>query len=122
VTISPESAWVVIAAILSAFLLITDVILRISALKTKAQAPDIEQNRRIKVLEDWREKDFEIWKQAVDRKLENDNNRFKNLDESNHVTMVALIALLDHGIAGNNVHQMEEAKAELAHHLANKQS
>lgn len=107
-----ENAWVVVAAICSAFLLLTDVVLRISALKSKAEAPDIEQNNRITALEKWKE--------GVDRKLENDKAHFTKVDEANQVTMLALLALLDHGIDGNNKHQMEVAKEELNKHLVNK--
>lgn len=120
--ITAENLWVVIAFACSAFLLITDVILRISLIKSKADAPDIEQNKRIKALEDWKEKDFAIWKAGVDRKLENDNTRFKELDDYNQVTGMALIAILDHCIAGNNLHQMEEAKTELARHLTGRKN
>lgn len=107
-----ENAWVVIAAICSAFLLLTDVILRISSLKSKAEAPDIEQNKRIAALEKWKE--------SVDRELEKDRAHFTKVDEATKVTMLALLALLDHGIDGNNKHQMEVAKEELNKHLVDR--
>ena len=110
--ITPEMTWIVIASLCSAFLLITDVIMRFSALKSRAEAPNVEQNKRIAELEKWRE--------SVDRKLENDNKHFAKVDEANHVTMLALLALLDHGIDGNNIKQMEIAKDELNKHLVNK--
>ena len=107
-----ENLWAVILAICSAFLLLTDVALRIATLRSKAQAPDIKQNERITALEKWKE--------GVDRKLENDKAHFNKVDEATQVTMLALLALLDHGIDGNNKHQMEVAKAELNKHLVNK--
>lgn len=110
--ISPGTMWVIIAAGCSAFLLITDVVLRFSVLKSKAHAPEEEQNKRISSLE----KEMETVKQ----KLEIGNKHFKQVDEATHVTMLALLALLDHGIDGNNIHQMEEAKIELNKHLINK--
>lgn len=70
-----------------------------------AKAPNEEQNRRLT--------DLERWKESVDKKLENDH-------ESNRVTQQALIALLDHGIDGNNIKQMQQAKEELQMHLLNK--
>lgn len=108
--ITYENLWAVILAGCSAFLLLTDVALRISALRSKA--PDVQQNRRLDALEKWKE--------TVDRKLDADHRRFTRMEEANHVTMLALLALLDHGIDGNNIRQMEVAKEELNKHLVNK--
>ena len=94
----------------SAFLLLTDVALRISALRQKS--PDTQNSRRLDALEKWKE--------SVDRKLDADNRRFTRMEDANHVTMLALLALLDHGIDGNNIRQMEVAKEELNKHLVNK--
>lgn len=108
--ITYENLWAMILTGCSAFLLLTDVALRISALRSKA--PDVQQNRRLDTLE--------RWKEGVDRKLENDRAHFVKVDEASHVTMLALLALLDHGIDGNNIRQMEVAKEELNKHLVNK--
>jgi len=108
--ITYENLWAVILAGCSAFLLLTDAALRISALKNKA--PDVQQNRRLDALEKWKE--------SVDRKLDTDSRRFTRMDQANHVTMLALLALLDHGIDGNNIRQMEVAKEELNKHLVEK--
>ena len=110
--ITYENLWALILAGCSAFLLLTDVALRIAALKNKATAPDTLRDRRLDALEKWKE--------TVDRKLDADNRRFTRMDEANHVTMLALLALLDHGIDGNNIRQMEVAKEELNKHLVNK--
>ena len=56
----------------TAFLTVTDVILRISALKNKAAAPEAEQNERIQAIENWKSTEFTVWKSDVDRKLDND--------------------------------------------------
>ena len=108
--ITYENIWALVLAGCSAFLLLTDVVLRISALRQKA--PDVLHSRRLDALEKWKE--------SVYRKLEADNRRFTRVDEANHVTMLALLALLDHGIDGNNIRQMEVAKEELNKHLVNK--
>ena len=106
--ITYENLWAMILAGCSAFLLLTDVALRISALKNKANAP----NHRLDALE--------RWKEGVDRKLENDRAHFIKVDEASHVTMLALLALLDHGIDGNNIKQMQDAKEALQQHLINR--
>ena len=105
-----ENIWALVLAGCSAFLLLTDAALRISALRQRS--PDVQHSHRLDVLEKWKE--------SVDRKLEADNRRFTRVDEANHVTMLALLALLDHGIDGNNIRQMEVAKEELNKHLVNK--
>lgn len=77
-----------------------------------AKAPNAEQDERLASLEKWREE--------VDRRLEKGNQHFSALDEGSRVTQLALLALLDHGIDGNNIQQMQHAKEELQHHLTRK--
>lgn len=77
-----------------------------------AKAPNEEQDRRIGVLEKWRE--------DVDIKLDNDNKRLKSIEDGNRASQRALLALLDHGIDGNNIEQMQHAKEELQTHLINR--
>ena len=64
--------------------------------------------------------DLENWKETIDRKLAKDQQHFASIDNSNRVTQVALLALLDHGIDGNNIDQMRHAKDELQTHLINR--
>lgn len=77
-----------------------------------AKAPNTEQGERLDALEKWRE--------DVDRRLENGSQHFRSLDEGSRVTQLALLALLDHGIDGNNIQQMQHAKEELQNHLINR--
>ena len=56
----------------------------------------------------------------VDEYLALDKRRLDNMDEGNRVTQRALLALLAHGIDGNNVEQMEKAKSALEEHLINR--
>jgi hypothetical protein len=94
-----------ILAIASAVVLLYNAGSAIMRTYKAAKAPNEEQNRRIT--------DLETWKETVDRKLDNDH-------ESNRVTHQALLALLDHGLDGNNITQMQKAKDELQLHLLNK--
>lgn len=74
-----------------------------------AKAPDNVQDGRLDALEsDMRE---------VKEKLGKDYQHLAALDEGNRVTQRALLALLAHGIDGNNVEQMESAKHALEEHL-----
>ena len=77
-----------------------------------AKAPNTEQNERLTALEDWRKE--------VDRRLDKGSQHFNTLDDGSRVTQLALLALLDHGIDGNNITQMQHAKEELQNHLINR--
>lgn len=77
-----------------------------------AKAPNDEQNDRLAKLEDRMDE--------VENKLTHDHERFESLDTGNRVTQRALLALLDHGIDGNNIEQMQHAKEELQNHLINR--
>lgn len=77
-----------------------------------AKAPNTEQDERLDALEKWREE--------VDRQLTTGDRHFKSLDEGSRVTQLALLALLDHGLDGNNITQMQHAKEELQNHLINR--
>lgn len=52
-----------------------------------------------------------------DELFNNDDERLRFMEEGNRVTQKAILALLDHGIDGNNVEQMQEAKKDLQRHL-----
>ena len=94
-----------ILAIVSAFILIATAVEKIAKAVKAAKAPNDLQNERLAALEAWRKE--------VDRKLIVD-------DDGNRVTQRALLALLDHGIDGNNIEQMQHAKEELQDHLINR--
>lgn len=85
---------------------------RIAKTVDAAKAPNATQNGRLDALEKWREE--------VDRRLNKGNEHFSTLDDGSRVTQLALLALLDHGIDGNNIQQMQHAKEELQNHLINR--
>lgn len=102
---TPNEIMTGILAIASAVVLLYNAGSAILRTYKAAKAPNAEQDRRISALEKWKE--------TVDKKLDNDH-------ESNRVTHQALLALLDHGLDGNNITQMQKAKDELQLHLVNK--
>lgn len=77
-----------------------------------ANAPNEAQNNRLDKLE--------AWQQEVDRRLVNGNTHFDSIDEGNRVTQQALLALLAHGLDGNAIDQMKDAKKALEAHLINR--
>lgn len=110
------SAIVIVGAALlgaaGAFVLICNAAEKIANIRRARQGPDDKQNERIAALEAWRK--------DVDGKLNNDNDRLESLDEGSRVTQRAILALLDHGIDGNNIDQMQDAKKALQNHLINR--
>lgn len=110
--ITPENIWAVILAGASAIVLITNAAEKIVGAIRVARAPMTEQGERIDALEQWQEE--------VERKLRCDNDRLSDIDESMRVTQRAILALLDHGIDGNNIDGMCHAKEELQNHLINR--
>ena len=100
-------AWVA-----AAIVLLSNAVEKIVKIVKTAKAPNVQQNQRLEALE--------LWRKSVDSKLDNDKRHLDAIDESNRVTQVALLALLDHGIDGNNTKQMQHAKEELQNHLINR--
>lgn len=76
------------------------------------KAPNDTQNDRLDALEEW--------KAGADKKLANDKERLDAIEKGNRASQRALLALLDHGLNGNNIKQMEDAKEELKNHLINR--
>ena len=76
-----------------------------------AKAPNDLQNDRL----DQVEKDVKTLKGCIDK----DNQRLQTLEEGRRIEMRVLLALLGHGIDGNNQKQMEKAKSELESFLIN---
>lgn len=76
------------------------------------KAPNAEQDRQLAELAEWRK--------GVDAKLDNDNRRLNQSEDSERITQRALLALLAHGIDGNHQEQMKKVKEELEYHLISK--
>lgn len=91
---------------------------KIAKARKAAQAPNEEQDRRITELEDWRKETMD-WRKDVERKLRNDNDQLQTVNECLRVILQGQLALLDHGLDGNNIKQMQDAKEVLQHHLIN---
>lgn len=107
-----EGIWTIVLAGASAIVLLSNALEKIVKAWKAAKAPNAIQNERLDALEEWRK--------TVDGKLNNDNERLSSIEEGNRATARALLALLDHGIDGNNIKQMQDAKEGLRNHLINR--
>lgn len=109
---SPTEIGAAFLTLCSAIVLLSNAAEKIIKAVRAAKAPDAQRDERLDELEAWRK--------VVDGKLDRDHDRFESLDEGMHVTQRALLALLDHGLDGNNVQQMQAAKTGLQNYLINR--
>ena len=110
--LTPGEIVAAVLAVASAIVLLANAAEKIVKAWKAAKAPNDQQNQRLDALESRMEK--------VEGKLDHDNDRLGVIDSGNRVTQRALLALLDHGIDGNNIEQMQHAKEELQDHLINR--
>lgn len=89
---------------------------KIAKARKAAQAPNEEQNRQLKELQEWRQ-EMEEWRKEVVRKLTSDKAELSEIKDGLQAIFQGQLALLDHGLDGNNIEQMQNAKTVLQHHL-----
>lgn len=110
--ITITNLWALLLAVASAVVLLVNAAEKIIKIRKAAKAPNAHQDERLDALEAWRK--------DVDSKLLRDNERLAAIEEGDRVSQVALLALLDHSLDGNNTEQMQEAKKRLTTHLINR--
>ena len=110
--ITPDAIWTTVLAVASAVVLLSNAVEKIVKAYKAAKAPNVKQDERLTALENW--------KKTVDSKLAKEEDRLEIIEEGNRASQRALLALLDHGIDGNNIKQMQDAKETLQNHLINR--
>ena len=103
--------WPTILAVASAIVLLSNAAEKIIKAVKVAKAPETKQNEKISALEERLKK--------VEDKLENDKKQIADIREGNHVLTKGMFALLEHGINGNNIDQMRDAKHDVEEYLIN---
>lgn len=63
---------------------------------------------------------LEKWKRDVEMRLDKGDMHFGVIDEGNKVTQRAILALIDHGINGNDLDKLKRAKADLEDYLTDR--
>ena len=84
-----------------------------------AKKPNEAQNERI----DAHDKEIADIKKTLgehEKWFEKDLKKFEAIETENHIELQALLALLEHGIDGNNIDQMQKAKDTLQSYLISK--
>lgn len=113
IAFSPSQLYYVILAVCGGIITVSTAITIIANVIKKAKSPEEKQNERIKHLEEMVAKHEDI--------LSNDNKRLKSMEEGNREIMQAILALLAHGIDGNEIDSLKKAKENLQNYLIIKQ-
>ena len=103
--------WTIILAGASAIVILSNAAEKIIRAVKAVKAPEEKQNADIEDIKDRLTK--------VETKLSSDDQRIKDAKECNHVLTKGMLALLDHGINGNNVNQMKAARQDVEAYLIN---
>lgn len=114
-----------ILSILSIIVLIGNASDRIVKFWKSLKAPNDEMRKELDEMKEWRESleedgPMKEWRKNVDSKLTETDTAVKSVDGAYHVLFQSLLALLDHGIDGNNIEQMENAKKAVQNYLIDK--
>lgn len=100
-----------VAAICGLILSIASVVTLFITIIRKAKAPEAKQNERLDVLEKAVQKHDELFR--------NDLARFERMESGNRIMQKCMLALLSHGIDGNDIEQMRQARSDLNEYLIN---
>ena len=110
--LTPGVIWAAVLAAAAAVVLLSNAAEKIVKAIKAARAPHEEFTARLDAVE--------RHMSEVDNYLKVDKRRLDVMDDGNRATQRALLALLDHGIDGNNIKQMQDAKEALQQHLINR--
>lgn len=114
-----------ILSVLSLIVLIGNAIDRIEKFWNKITEPYVSMRKELDEMKEWRENleeegPMKEWRNQVDTQIADTGKSVKNVDGAYHVLFQSLLALLDHGIDGNNIEQMESAKKAVQSYLIDK--
>lgn len=114
-----------ILSLLSLIVLLGNASDKISKFWKALTAPNNEMRKELDEMKEWRknleeEGSMKEWRKHVDSALAETNTTVQSFDGAYHVLFQTLLALLDHGIDGNNITQMEAAKKAVQNYLIDK--
>lgn len=101
--------WPAILAVASAIVLLSNAAEKISKAVRAAKAPEQRQNDEIE--------DIKARLDKLEKEILVDEKQLKDARACNHVITKGVLALLDHGINGNNIDQMKEARQDVEQYL-----
>lgn len=103
--------WATILAAASAIVLLSNAVEKIVKAVKAAKAPEERQNDEIESIK--------LRLDRVENELSMDEKHLKDARACNHVITKGVLALLDHGINGNNIEQMRAARQDVEAYLIN---
>lgn len=103
--------WAIVLAAASAIVLLSNAAEKIAKAIKVAKAPEQRQDEKIE--------DIETRLRKVEKAILLDEKQLEDARECNHVITKGVLALLDHGINGNNIDQMKEARSDVEKYLIN---
>lgn len=106
-----ENLWPTILAAASAIVLLSNAIEKIVKAVKAAKAPEQRQDDEIQEIKERLDK--------IEAEMRLDEKQLKDTRACNHVITKGVLALLDHGINGNNIDQMKEARCDVEAYLIN---
>lgn len=98
-----------VLSICAAIITLSSAITVIVSWREKIKSPENLQNEKIRALEERIEN--------IASHLEKDNKRLSKLETGTRVTQKAILALLSHGIDGNDIDGMKKAKKDMEDYL-----
>lgn len=108
-----------ILAICAGIMTISGGISVLASCANKAKTPEHKQNERISILEK-RVDSHDTTLSKYDRFLKNDDERLRQIEESNRITQRGMLALLKHSINGEDVESLRRAEKDLEEYLITK--
>ena len=103
--------WPTILAVASAIVLLSNAGEKIIKAVRAAKAPEQRQNDEIE--------DIKARLDKIEKDVLKDEKQIKDVRECTHVITKGVLALLDHGINGNNIDQMKDARQDVERYLIN---
>lgn len=75
-----------------------------------------------KTVKEWKKPkdDLQKWRDDVDKKLTNDNDRLEVLEGGNRVICRGILAMLSHDINGNSIDKLVASQTEITNYLIDK--
>jgi len=101
--------WTIVLASASAIVLLSNALEKIAKAVKAAKAPEQRQNDEIE--------DIKARLDKLEKEILVDEKQLKDARACNHVITKGVLALLDHGINGNNIDQMKEARQDVEQYL-----
>ena len=116
---TPDDIITLILAISAGIVTISGAISAIANWVNKAKQPEFKQNERLTILEK-RVDNHDETLNKYERFLQNDDERLKQIEESNRITHRGMLALLKHSINSEDVESLKKVEKDLEEYLITK--